>query len=158
MFQELALRYRGRKRGKIAPATEQLACDRIVYLPLDLAVLYSVVQNFRLDLAKGYHTSMTQWRQVEASYFREVQEAFEEDGFNHFPGDNAEPWIHLRTISTLIQPTARVLRLKQVFDEIFSRDDESLLDGELYPTPFNCVTNMQIDAFYLRMQQQMQMH
>lgn len=152
MQAELVLRYRDRKLGKVAPANDKLAHQRIVRLPADLATLYSAVQNFRLDLAKGYHASLDVWEIVQASYFRELRDLMEEDGINHYPGDeNGEPWIQVNPKLRVKFPSDRVIKLKEIFDAIFQRNDESLLDSEFYPTPYNCTTTGAINAYHARL-------
>jgi hypothetical protein len=158
MEAEMVLRYRNRKLGKITPATDKLAYERVVRLPADLAVVYSAVQNFRLDLAKGFHHSLDVWEKIQASYFQELQELLIQQRCNHYPGNNNEPWIHVSHVGTMRQPTDRAVQLKEIFDALFARNDEKLLDSDLYPTPHNCVTMQQIQRLYRRVNNHLYAH
>ena len=139
---------RGRRLGTIPPANEKLAFERVVKLPLDLAILYAAVQNFRLDLVKGFYTGIGQWHYHCVSYIQEASELLGETGANHFPGDNGLPWIQVMQEHGTRPPLSKqVTALKRVFDEIFRDGQEWALDGSAYPTPSNCVTSAQIQQF-----------
>lgn len=70
------------------------AYQRIVYLPPDLAVVYALEQNFRLDIERGIISGPDRWVYEKGPYFREAMELIGEQGSNYYPGDNDEPWLH----------------------------------------------------------------
>lgn len=148
----------GKQINCIDEITDQLAFERVVYLPFDLAVLYSAAQNFRLDLAKGFHASAADWKLVQISYYEEVYELMRTDGCNLYPGENAELWIHCKTLGSFPMPTGRALTLNGIFDTLFSHPDTTLLTGEFYPNPRTCNNDLRVTEASQKLARKLHFH
>jgi hypothetical protein len=140
----------GRRHGHINKNKDTLACDRVIHLPFDLAIVYSAVQNFRIDLAKGIHPNIRVWENVKYAYLEEALELLQEQGCNHYPGDNDEPWIQARTISHVPMPSPRAMKLAEIFQVLFDRDNVNLLKSEHFPNPREVNTNGKIEQLQLK--------
>jgi hypothetical protein len=124
-----------RKFGKIEENQGVIACDRVVPLPFDLATVYTAAQNFRIDLAKGYHTRPSDWVLVQASYMQEALEVLQEQGCGLYPGENNEPWITVRVVGNVPMPSPRAMSLSLIFTFLFVRNDVSLFTSKYFPHP-----------------------
>jgi len=136
----------GQRRGRINKNKGNFACDRVVYLPFDLATIFSAVQNFRIDLAKGIHSSAAVWENVQASYLEEALRTLQEDGCNLYPGENDEPWIQAHAHGIVPMPSQRAQKLNGIFAVFFSRDNTNLFKHPLFPRPEVINTGMKISA------------
>jgi hypothetical protein len=125
----------GRRRGRLNKNKGTLAYARVVGLPFDLATVYAAAQNFRIDLAKAIHPSTKVWPLVQDNYLREALECMQEQGCNLYPGDNDEPWIHVRTVGIVPIPSPRAQTLSSIFDQLFERDNTNLFKSEYFPRP-----------------------
>lgn len=123
------------KRRIIGLPNDQLAFDRIVYLPFDLATVYAAEQNFRMDVAKGCHHNLAVWEDVQHSYLEEALQILKDQACNLFPGNNDEPWIHVNTIGLLKMPSQRGAALMGILNVLFSKGDVDLLKDKLFPHP-----------------------
>lgn len=138
---------RGKKQGILKPVTSRLACDRVIHLPFQMAVVYSAAQNFMLDLVKGIHPHMRDWRHLQYSYLYEAEHLLTTEGANLYPGENDEPWIHKQYVTGNYQVGARMLvtpqdeeddvtfPLKMCFAVLFNKNDDRWLNSELFPDP-----------------------
>lgn len=130
---------------RVRPATDEFAFERVVCLSFDIAVVHAAAQNFRLDLAKGFHSSPSNWLEYFEDYYDEAQEVLRTYTCNHFPGNNGEPWIHLAmSPGKLRADSSAACVLMELFNSIFSRDNLQLLDGEFYPDPRVCKDRLSI--------------
>ncbi len=96
------------------------AHERIVYLPPDLAIVYALEQNFRLDLQRG-NVSVQRWEFEKHAYLREAVDLVLEQGFNYYPGSNDEPWLHVKHLGERKIKTAHSDALIDLFNLYYDR-------------------------------------
>jgi hypothetical protein len=151
---------RRRAKSKVSTSSpEELAFERIVFLPMDLAVVYSAAQNFRLDVAKGCHTDIKHaWKQYWESYYYEAKETLLAVYCNHFPGNNPEPWIHLRQYGLVAYDSVRAEELLEIFRLIFERNDSELFSSQLYPDPRTSNDGIKIHRLNEKVKQRLKYH
>lgn len=131
----------------------KFAYERIVYLPLDLAIIHAAAQNFRLDFLKGVYPRADWWTVVSDDYKQEAYNELAQNGFNMYPGYNEEPWIHVSKLGPKRSHTPLQAKLESIYTVLFERNDEDIFDTSLFPTPQNAGTYNQINRLEDRVDQ-----
>lgn len=135
-----------------------LAYQRVVVLPLDLAVVHGAAQNFRLDLSVGYHSDSSVWTHLKDAYYEEASAHVNYAGFNLFPGFNDEPWIHVGSLSTFSATNARSAMLDECYVLAFDRSPEVLVASGLFPDPRRHSNNLTIDTLLSELKKLRSLH
>lgn len=140
------VRTRRHRRVALPHEDDLLAFQRVVVLPLDLAIIHGAAQNFRLDLSVGYHPSSSVWVGLKDAYYEEASAHVHHAGFNLFPGYNDEPWIHVGAMSTFSSLNSRSSMLDEAYVLAFDRYPERLQAAGLFPDPRRHNNNLSIDT------------